>query len=125
MTEKKTKSLLTFKQCYHCDTKNSPESNLCSHCGRSLDLKATMDLEKIRKELNIEITNLISIDPNVNCMLQENLCVGVILTPLFLDIFGYYRVKLLICKGDVETPYSYCVLSFIDGKVNSIDNFCF
>jgi site-specific recombinase XerD len=76
LVEDKTKTLLTFKQCYHCDTKNSPASNLCSHCGRPLDLKATMDFVDIRKQLNIEITNLISIEPNVNCILQENLCVG-------------------------------------------------
>jgi integrase/ribosomal protein L40E len=74
--KKKDKPFLIDKLCYKCNTRNSPSSNLCSHCGAPLDLKATMDLEEIRKELSIEITNLISIDPNVNCILQENLCVG-------------------------------------------------
>lgn len=71
--DKIAKPFLTDKPCSRCNTRNSPASSMCSQCGCSLNLKATMDLEEVRKELSIKITELISKYPQVNIILQENL----------------------------------------------------
>ena len=73
LAEKSRNSLLTTKQCSRCNTQNSPASNMCNNCGCPLDLKATMDLEEIRKELSIKMMELIQMGPQVNIILQKNL----------------------------------------------------
>ncbi len=42
--------------CPRCNTKNSPGSKFCSSCSLGLDLKTVMSFEKIKEDINTDIT---------------------------------------------------------------------
>jgi len=55
------------KMCIFCDVPNSPESALCSSCGRSLELEAAMKIDDQKIISNYVTKNdLQSVEKNIN-----------------------------------------------------------
>lgn len=63
-TEDETKPKLTVVKCVRCKVENSTINSFCSRCGMPLDLKAALQIEGRRKEVDEMMSKLLA-DPDV------------------------------------------------------------